>query len=150
MYSVTNSSVFLYTYNLAYTSMYVNRHTSKKFDTVSGRHTYTKMQVMSYFGEKLREARQAAKLTQEQLAALLGIARTNYIPYETGKKFPSEEIWPQLSEHLGVSLTDIKAWRIIDEHGKDVVLAAASVYFPENTPEGREIRAMLSKKSQAS
>jgi len=151
MYSVTNSSVFLYTYTLNHTKVYVNRHTSKKFDTVSERHTYTKMQVMSYFGEKLREARQGAKLTQEQLAALLGIARTNYIPYETGRKFPAEDIWPQLSEHLGVPLRDIQAWRIIDEYGKDVILAAASVYFAkEDTPEGKEIRALLAKKSQAS
>ncbi len=80
---------------------------------------------------------------------MLGMARTNYIPFETGKKYPGKETWEELSKLLSVSVTDIKAWRVIDQFGKDVVLAAFELQFPPDSPEGMEIRHAIANKNQA-
>lgn len=40
------------------------------------------------FHEHLRQLREAKKLTQEQVAGLLGIAKTTYIGYEKGDREP--------------------------------------------------------------
>ena len=41
--------------------------------------------------ERLRAARKACKMTQGQVAELLGVDRSTYTYYETGKSSPSYE-----------------------------------------------------------
>ena len=44
---------------------------------------------MSATGEKLKELRHAAGFMQNQIAVLLGVDRSTYAYYETGKTVPS-------------------------------------------------------------
>ena len=60
---------------------------------------------MGTFGQRLREARRRANLTQGGLAALLGSQhRVRVYRYEAGLQNPSRETLIKLSEVLHVSL----------------------------------------------
>lgn len=74
---------------------------------------------MMTFSEYLRQARKKAGYTQETIAAELGIERTNYIPYETGKALPSIYTIPKLAKALGVTIQDIFDW-MAGELGEDL------------------------------
>ena len=52
---------------------------------------YTEAQ-MEIFSKRLREARIAKNLSQEQIAAMLNIKQQSYTRYETGKGEPSLEM----------------------------------------------------------
>lgn len=54
-------------------------------------------------GEKIREARLAGKLTQEELAEKMDICVTYLSDIERGKKFPSFALFVKFAEALGVS-----------------------------------------------
>lgn len=56
---------------------------------------------MSEFKDRLKEARLEAKLSQEQLANLLGIAQSTIAAYETGERKTSRRI-TQIAGALGV------------------------------------------------
>lgn len=58
---------------------------------------------MVEFGERLRALRKQKKLTQKQLAALIGVKNSIISFYEVGDRFPSPEIIIKLSRVLGVS-----------------------------------------------
>lgn len=86
---------------------------------------FLKMRNMSYFGDKLREARKAAGYTQEELAQALGMIRTNYIPYETGKVSPDPvETIPRIANAIGVDSDRLRAWKLIDEASPEVIRLA--------------------------
>lgn len=55
------------------------------------------------FGERLRAAREAKGLTQQQVADHMGISKSTYCGYETGKRQPDVLKIKQLSKFLGVS-----------------------------------------------
>lgn len=59
---------------------------------------------MSVFSERLRAKRKQAKLTQEQMAAQLGITRAAYTMYETDKTQPTLETAAKIAEILESSL----------------------------------------------
>jgi len=54
-------------------------------------------------GEKIREARLAGKLTQEELAEKVDICVTYLSDIERGKKFPSFALFVKFAEALDVS-----------------------------------------------
>ena len=58
-------------------------------------------------GEKLKELRKGIGLTQEQLAATLGLSRVNYTRYETNKARPDYETLVLLADYYDVSLDEL-------------------------------------------
>ena len=56
------------------------------------------------FGEKLKELRKSAKMTQAELANRLGLERSSIGKYETGGVMPSDEIKMAIASLFGVSL----------------------------------------------
>ncbi len=61
------------------------------------------MKQMS-IGERLRERRNALKLTQEEVSERLGVTRQTMSNWENGRSFPDIERVVQLSEIYGLSL----------------------------------------------
>lgn len=59
------------------------------------------------FGEKLRNAREARGYTQQQIADRMGIDKSTYCGYETGKRQPDVIKIKQLSKILGISGDDL-------------------------------------------
>ena len=70
-------------------------------------------------GSRLREARNIAKLTQEQLAEKVGIGTTYISDIERGAKFPSLSLFIKIVDALGVSSDFILRGEI--EAGKNCV-----------------------------
>ena len=58
---------------------------------------------MEYFGDKLRALRMEKKLTQNDLAARLGIVGASVSSYEKNKQYPSVEVLIQLCKTFDVS-----------------------------------------------
>ena len=58
---------------------------------------------MEYFGDKLRALRMKKKLTQNDLAARLGIVGASVSSYEKSKQYPSVEVLIQLCQIFDVS-----------------------------------------------
>lgn len=56
-----------------------------------------------YFNENLKEARKAAGLSQIAVAEQLGVAKSTYSLYESGKREPDVPKIKKLAEILGVS-----------------------------------------------
>jgi transcriptional regulator with XRE-family HTH domain len=54
--------------------------------------------------ESLKNIRKEYKLTQEDVAKLIGVSRSGYTYYETGKTIPSIEALKRLSAVYGVSI----------------------------------------------
>ena len=57
---------------------------------------------MTRFGEKVKTAREALQIGQEQLGNLCGVSRRTIVSYETGGKYPRESTLRKLAEALGV------------------------------------------------
>lgn len=53
--------------------------------------------------DKLREARKAAKMTQKEVAAAIGVTESAYCGYETGKRSPDAVKIKQIADILGVT-----------------------------------------------
>ncbi|MEA4928413.1 MAG: helix-turn-helix transcriptional regulator [Candidatus Limiplasma sp.] len=68
-------------------------------------------------GDRLKDARKANGLTQEQLSELAGVARENIGRYETGKSQPTVDVLIRLADALNVS-TDYLFERSGDLHIK--------------------------------
>lgn len=99
----------------------------------------------------IQRARKAAKITQEDLAAALGINRATVSKYETGAITPSIKQLQQISEILGVRFIDLLGLepegnneqdrnlliRLLDDyansHGElDANILASLYFFDEN------------------
>lgn len=59
------------------------------------------------FNEQLRAAREARGYTQQQIADLMGIDKSTYCGYETGKRQPDVQKLKLLCKLLGVSGDDL-------------------------------------------
>lgn len=83
--------------------------------------------------ERLRQARKAAKMTQNQVAKAIGVTESTYCGYETGKRQPDPMKISAIASVLGVS--------------GDYLL---DIFVPENekkpAPMGNELDAELLKK----
>lgn len=89
------------------------------------------------FYERLKEARVNARLTQEQLAEKIGVAKTTLSGYENGNREPSVATVAKLMQALQVdanhlyqdemeNLTQSEMWhmekyRSLDRHGRELV-----------------------------
>lgn len=90
------------------------------------------------FAKRLKQARQASGLSQQEVAAALGIDKTTYSGYETGRRQPDLPRLRRLSTVLGASadqlleleggqgvepgeLAGIKKYRLLDLHGRELV-----------------------------
>lgn len=72
------------------------------------------------FGEKLRESRKRKGYTQEQTAAMLGVAKSTYTGYENGVREPDLFKIKRLIEILGVD----SSWLLgVDESSYTVTAA---------------------------
>lgn len=56
------------------------------------------------FGDKLRELRENAKLTQESFGEMFGVTSNAVYSWEKGKTQPSIEIIKEISKYYGVSV----------------------------------------------
>lgn len=56
------------------------------------------------FGQTLTELRKQRKLTQAEMAKILGVARTTYSSYEQGRRKPDDEIQKKIADYFEVSL----------------------------------------------
>ena len=59
------------------------------------------------FGEKLKKLRMQAGLSQEKLAAALGITKRTVINYEMGKSLPPAESLTNISKYFGVTIDEL-------------------------------------------
>lgn len=69
------------------------------------------------FGDKLKMLRTGQKLTQQQLATRLGVAKSVVSYYESGDRFPSYDVLVKLAHTFHTTtdyLLDIKRERVID------------------------------------
>lgn len=87
------------------------------------------------FGSRLREARNMAKLTQEQLAEKVNIGTTYVSDIERGAKFPSLSLFIKLVDALGVSSDFILRGEI--EAGKNCVYDDITKMLDALTPKQR-------------
>lgn len=58
---------------------------------------------MTQFSARIKEIRKERKLTQKQMAELLGTTERNYQYYESGTREPNLETFASISDILGVS-----------------------------------------------
>jgi transcriptional regulator with XRE-family HTH domain len=68
---------------------------------------YNAAMSSSSFGARLGEARRAAGLSQNDLAAKLGVAQSNISFWESWEKPPRGEVLPKLAEAVGVSVDEL-------------------------------------------
>lgn len=69
------------------------------------------------FGEKLKTLRKGQKLTQQQLADRLGVAKSIVSYYESGDRFPSYDVLVKIARTFHVTtdfLLDMERTRILD------------------------------------
>lgn len=105
------------------------------------------------FASRLRKAREEQGLTQQAVADLLGISKSTYSGYETGKREPDVFKIKALSEVLSISADvligsnvipisqtlsneeheHIKKYRVLDTHGKKVVDTALDLEYDRMT-----------------
>lgn len=75
------------------------------------------------FGEKIRMAREAAKYTQAELAAISGIAKRTIQNYESGERMPKQrEIYARLANVL-----QIEESVLLDDNAEFVLKARAEL-----------------------
>lgn len=56
------------------------------------------------FGRILTELRKQKRLTQKEMADILGVARTTYSSYEQGRRMPDTDLQNTIADYFGVSL----------------------------------------------
>lgn len=69
------------------------------------------------FGERLKALRTGQKMTQQQLASRLGVAKSVVSYYESGDRFPSYDVLIKISRTFHVTtdqLLGIEKQRVID------------------------------------
>ena len=72
------------------------------------------------FGNKLRMLRTGQKMTQQQLADRLGVAKSVISYYESGDRFPSYDVLIKIARTFHATtdyLLDIEKQRVIDVTG---------------------------------
>jgi len=65
------------------------------------------MKAGARFGERFRDARTAARLSQDVLADRLGITKSAISQWELGNKAPRFELWASIRRELGASLDQL-------------------------------------------
>lgn len=83
--------------------------------------------------KNLRAFRESLKMTQEEFGKSVGVAKTTYNNYETGKREPDSEFWIKIAEKYGVSIDYLMGYK--DEPYKQKEKPSNSA---EAEPEGTE------------
>jgi len=73
---------------------------------VTGRHL-PQATPMNSFGDRLRAARIATGMTQEQLGFALGVTKASVSGWENNREAPGFKLLPELSSTLGRSLDEL-------------------------------------------
>ena len=98
------------------------------------------------FGEKLKQLRTGQNMTQQQLAARLGVANSVVSYSENGERFPSYDVLIKIARTFHVTcdyLLDVERQRVLDVSGLcesdiAVVLAVINALKQKSQPpEGR-------------
>ena len=63
--------------------------------------------MRGYDAAALKQYRKAAGLTQEEFAVRVGLARTNYVNFELGKRTPGVKLLRRLADALGIDQRDL-------------------------------------------
>lgn len=84
------------------------------------------------FGDKLKQLRNGQKLTQQQLATRIGVAKSVVSYYESGDRYPSYDVLVRIARIFHVTtdyLLDIERNRVIDvsELSEDDIAVVTSV-----------------------
>ncbi len=66
---------------------------------------------MPEFHEILKKLRTERHLTQENMSKLLGLNRSTYSLYESGKREPNIEVLKHIAETLELTLDELTGWR---------------------------------------
>ena len=61
--------------------------------------------------KNLRAFRESLKMTQEEFGKSVGVAKTTYNNYETGKREPDSEFWIKIAEKYGVSIDYLMGYK---------------------------------------
>lgn len=72
------------------------------------------------FGDKLKALRKGQKLTQQQLATQLGVAKSVVSYYESGERYPSYDVLVGIAKTFHVTtdyLLDVERTRTVDVSG---------------------------------
>ena len=92
------------------------------------------------FGDKLKMLRNGQKMTQQQLATRLGVAKSVVSYYESGDRFPSYDVLIKIARTFHVTtdyLLDIERRRVLDvsdltEEQITVILTVANALKNKN------------------
>ncbi len=90
------------------------------------------------FGEKLKEARTAAGLTQIELAQKVGMSKRTIVGYESGQFYPrNRELYGKLAEALGVSEAYLKT------EEEEFITEAGEQYGRRGEIQAQQVRSMV-------
>lgn len=75
------------------------------------------------FGQILTELRKQKRLTQEEMAKIIGVARTTYSSYEQGRRTPDVDVQNKIADYFGVTLDYLHGRTDDKEKGPTLVAA---------------------------
>lgn len=93
---------------------------------------------MKRFADRLREARIAAGLTQEQLGFALGVTKSSISAWENGRETPSFRILPQMRLVLKRSLDELICGVSASSRATAVRDSSAEYIADETAPAARD------------
>jgi transcriptional regulator with XRE-family HTH domain len=76
---------------------------------------------MNYFSKNLRYLREKNTLTQDEMQPLVGIKKTTWSHYETGKSQPSIEVLIKISNFFGVTLNELIVEDLVEREGPNAI-----------------------------
>lgn len=85
-------------------------------------------------GSRIRALRQERKMTQQQIADLLGVDRGNVSRYEKGEQLPESARLPRLAEALGVTLAELLAESPFEKLQRAAAVTAPAEPEPPDSP----------------
>lgn len=84
---------------------------------------------MNELGKFLASSRRKVKMTQLQVANLLGVNPNNVSGYETGLRPISDEMLAEMAKILGLDHEELIALKLIDSKPKKVIAKMVSIYL---------------------
>ena len=87
------------------------------FKTIKYSHTVERRCFLVNFSDKLKMLRTGQKMTQQQLATRLGVAKSVVSYYESGDRFPSYDVLIKIAHIFHTTtdyLLDVERQRVID------------------------------------
>lgn len=83
---------------------------------------------MKSFGDRLRAARTAAGMTQEQLGFVLGVTKSSVSAWENDRETPGFRLLPALRTALGCSLDELIVGPAVATGTRDTIREAPEMY----------------------